>query len=291
MNSFRKRMLLLMIAIVLVAVQANGRDFSEKINEDTAALNNALLFTNDPKTGLVVDSSLVMAGITAWGFSQWDWGSKSFHLHSEGWFEEKSKTGGSDKTGHLYMTYLLSRSLASRMEDRGYSLENASIWGAVSGFAIMTLLEIGDGTSPYGFSKEDWIADGIGAGLAYLIRANPVVDDFVDVRVEYWPTHDTQGKGDLTTDYSNMRHLLAFKLSGFKAIRDTPVSLVELQVGYYSRGYRSYDTMPESQHLYVGVGISLSDIARRSKINVLQNLFEFYQPGHTYVETDIWHRR
>ena len=286
----RKRMFFSLIIIVLVTVQANSRDFAEKINAETEALNNALLFTDDPETGLLVDSSLVMAGITAWGFSQWNWGSKSFHTHSEGWFGKESKTGGSDKTGHLYMTYLLSRSLASRMQDRGHSLDSASMWGALSGLTIMTLLEVGDGTSPYGFSKEDWIADAIGAGLAYLIRANPVVDDFIDVRVEYWPTHGTQGKRDFTTDYSNMRHLLAFKFSGFEAVRDTPLSLIELQVGYSSRGYRSYDTMPKSQHLYIGIGISLSDIARRSKINVLKNIFEFYQPGHTYVETDMWHR-
>ena len=83
---------------------------------------------------------------------------------------------------------------------------------------------------------------------------------------------------------------MAFKLLGFDTLKQTPLSLVEFQVGYYSRGYRSYDTVEESQHVYVGIGISLADLARRSEINILKNTFEFYQPGHTYVETDLWSR-
>jgi len=280
----------IILTLFIILTQVFSENVVEKINDNSKAMNDILLFTEKPETGLFLDTSLVIAGIAAWGFTQWDWGTESFHTHSEGWFEKESKTGGSDKVGHLYMTYVLSRVLSSRMEDRGYTLEEASLWGVVSGLTAMTFLEIGDGTSPYGFSKEDWIADAIGAGLAYWIRANPRVDDFLDIRVEYWPKNGNEGRSDFTTDYSNMRHLLAFQLSGFEAIHDTPLRFVELQAGFYSRGYRSYDTVPESQHVYVGIGVSISALARESKINVLENVFEFYQPGHTYVETDIWSR-
>ena len=274
----------------LFLTQLFSEDFVENFNYDTKMLNDVLLFTDNPQKGLLLDTSLVITGIAAWGFTQWNWGTESFHISSEGWFEKESKTGGSDKTGHLYMTYLLSRVFASRMEDRGYTLEESSFWGAVSGLTARTLLELGDATSPYGFSKEDWIADAVGAGLAYWIRANPRVDDFLDVRIEYWPKNNSEGRSDLTTDYSNMRHLIAFQLSGFEAIQDTPLRFIEVQAGFYSRGYRSYDTMSESQHAYVGIGISLSALSRESNVNVLENIFEFYQPGHTYIETDIWSR-
>ena len=67
--------------------------------------------------------------IALWGFQNWNWGTESFHFRTEDWFEEDSDTGGSDKTGHFYMTYLLSRVLASRMEDRGWSLgRSISLW-------------------------------------------------------------------------------------------------------------------------------------------------------------------
>ncbi len=272
----------------MVHIEAN--DFVNTVNNGSKTVNDALLISEEPTTGFIVDTALVSTAIAAWGYSQWEWGTEDFHFHSEGWFEQSSKTGGSDKTGHFYMTYLLSRVMASRMQDRGLSLEWSSFWGSVSGLTSMTLLEIGDGTSAYGFSKEDLIADTLGAVFAYLLRANPDVDEFIDIRFEYWPSNSSEDRDDFTTDYSNMRHLVAFKLLGFDALKQTPLSLVELQVGYYSRGYRSYDTIEESQHLYVGIGISLADIARRSGIHVLENTFEFYQPGHTYVETDVWSR-
>ncbi len=277
--------LLLFVNLTLFA-----EGFVESINTGTQKASEAILISKDPLAGAIIDTSLVSAGIAVWGFTQWNWGTESFHFHDEGWFEEESKTGGSDKTGHFYMTYLLSRIMASRMQDRGLSLEWSSFWGSVSGLTSMTLLEIGDGTSPYGFSKEDFIADSVGAVLAYFIRAYPKVDEFVDVRFEYWPSGKSEGRDDFTTDYSSMRHLMAFKLLGFDTLKRTPLSLVEFQVGYYTRGYRSYDTVEESQHVYVGIGISLADLARRSEIHVLENTFEFYQPGHTYVETDVWSR-
>jgi len=240
--------------------------------------------------GLAVDHLAIDAMIAAWGFKYWKWGTESFHFEEEKWFDEDSDTGGSDKTGHFYMTYLLSRVMASRMEDRGWSLEKSSLAGALSGILAMTLLEVGDGTSAYGFSTEDLLSDALGASIAYLLRANPRADDFVDIRLEYLPSSGYLEDGDKTTDYSGMKHLAAFKIAGFESLKNTYWSLIEFQVGYYSRGYRSYDTGSTSQHLYAGIGISLANLAQRSEINILKNLFEFYQPGHTYVEKDIWSR-
>ncbi len=284
-----KKVSVLTLAIVFAtSLYADG--FVETINTGSSKASKFTTISDSPLLGGMVDTTLVTTGVALWGFTQWNWGTEKFHFHSEGWFEQESKTGGSDKTGHFYMTYMLSRIVASRMQDRGLSLEWASFWGSVSGLTSMTLLEIGDGTGPYGFSKEDFIADSIGAAMAFIVRAYPKVDEFIDVRFEYWPSGNSKGRTDFTTDYSSMRHLIALKLLGFDALKHTPLSLVEFQVGYYSRGFRSYDTVEESQHLYVGVGISLADLARHSEINVLKNTFEFYQPGHTYVETDIWSR-
>ncbi len=264
--------------------------WSEDINTFTNDANDYTLISKDPTTGLIADQLIVDALITAWGFKYWSWGEESFHFRGEDWFEEESDTGGSDKTGHFYMTYLLSRVMASRMQDRGWSLEEASLWGALSGMLSMTLLEVGDGTSAYGFSKEDLIADALGATLSYLLRANPRADDFIDVRLEYLPTSNYLEGGDNTTDYSGMKHLLAFKVAGFESLKHSYWGLLEFQVGYYARGYRTIDTEVPSQHLYAGVGISLSNLAYRSEVNILKNIFEFYQPGHTYVEGDIWSR-
>ena len=240
---------------------------------------------------MIIDHVTADVAIALWGFQNWNWGTESFHFRTEDWFEEDSDTGGSDKTGHFYMTYLLSRVLSSRMEDRGWSLEEASLYGSLSGMLAMTVLEIGDGTSPYGFSKEDLLADGIGALTAYLIRSNPEVDKFLDVRLEYLPSSGYLDNADTATDYSGMKHLVAFKFAGFEDLRDTPLGYMEVQVGYYARGYRAYDIdIAKSQQVYIGFGLDLTRLAGMTGINVLENLFEFYQPGYTYVETNLWER-
>ena len=290
MRVFTFFLFLLFSTCAMGDTNSTQNDFTLTFNKDTERLYRYTLLTTDPKSGLIADHLITDAFIFYWGKKYWKWGTKSFHFQSEPWFEKDSKTGGSDKTGHFYMTYLLSRVLSSRMEDRGWDVYQASLAGTFSGLLAMTLLEVGDGTSEYGFSKEDLIADTLGATLSYILRTNPSLDDFIDIRLEYLPTKDYLSNGDNTTDYSGMRHLAAFKLGGFKSLQRSYWSLLEFQIGYYSRGYRKYDTVPQSQHLYFGVGLSLADLARRSQINLLKNIFEFYQPGHTYVDTDIWSR-
>ena len=157
----------------LIITSMLNAEWATNINSSTQKISDYTLITKDPVTGLVMDHLLVDAMIAVWGFKYWNWGEESLHVEEEDWFDEDSDTGGSDKTGHFYMTYLLSRVMASRMEDRGYSLEKSSLAGALSGMFAMTLLEVGDGTSPYGFSYEDLLADALGAGMAYFIRSNP----------------------------------------------------------------------------------------------------------------------
>lgn len=266
-------------------------EWVDDLNSMTKKINQNTLITNDPTKGLIMDHLTTDVLIALWGYNNWNWGTHSFHFKSEDWFEEDSKTGGSDKTGHFYMTYLLSRVLSSRMEDRGWSLEEASLAGSLSGMLAMTFLEIGDGTSPYGFSTEDLLADGLGALSAYFIRSNPKIDEFIDIRLEYLPSSGYLDNADTATDYSGMKHLVAFKLAGFDDIKETPLQYIEFQVGYYSRGYRTYDVdVAQSQQVYIGVGLNLAQLADKSGINILKNLFEFYQPGYTYFETNAWER-
>ncbi len=281
----------ILFIFTLICTSTLNADWIETLNQKTDSFSHATLLSEDPTTGLILDNLAANAVITAWGFKNWKWGERSFHFRSEDWFEEDSDTGGSDKTGHFYMTYLLSRMLSARMEDRGLSLEDASLAGSLSAMLAMTLLEVGDATSNYGFSKEDLLSDGLGALSAYLIRSNPKADDFLDIRLEYLPTSGYFDNPDTATDYSGMKHLIAFKLSGFESLKETPLRFLEIQAGYYTRGYRSYDVdIAKSQQVYLGIGLNLSELANMSGINIFKNLFEFYQPGHTYVQSKIWHR-
>lgn len=277
--------------LLCLCIFANGAEWIENLNKTTRNINQQTLITQDPLTGMIMDNLAADIMITMWGIQNWKWGTESFHFEKEDWFAEDSDTGGSDKTGHFYMTYLLSRILSSRLEDRGCSLEEASLYGSLSSMFAMTLLEIGDGSSLYGFSREDLLADGMGALTAYLIRSNPEVDKFFDIRLEYMPTSGYLEGTDTATDYSGMKHLVAFKFAGFENLQDTPLSYIEVQIGYYARGYRNYDVdIAKSQQVYVGVGLDLTRLAEISNINILKNVFEFYQPGHTYWEINLWER-
>ena len=91
---------------------SHAADWIAGLNDTTTRLNNYTLMTDDPVKGLVLDHLGADAMIAAWGFKNWHWGTEGFHFRTEDWFEQDSDTGGSDKTGHFYMTYLLSRVLS-----------------------------------------------------------------------------------------------------------------------------------------------------------------------------------
>jgi len=265
--------------------------FVAPINDFTKKTSDTFLFPLTPMQGLITDHLIADGLITLWGFKNWKWNTESFSFKTEDWFEENSATGGSDKASHFFMTYLISRMLSSRMEDRGLDLKSSSLLGSLSGMLAMSLLETGDATSPYGFSKEDLLADGLGAISAYFIRTNPFLDDIIDIRVEYFPTTNYLNNPEAAADYSGMKHLLAFKFSGIEKLEKTSLRYFELQLGYYARGYRTYDIgIAKSQQIYVGLGLNLTQFSKEIHIHFLQNLWEFYQPRFTYVEAKIWKR-
>ena len=228
------------------------------------------------------DFLLASTAITAWGVNKWDWFHDSPKIHREGWFGANTATGGSDKTGHMFTTFLLSEILIwdFRRNKISYPEEKA----ALTSIAAMTLLEIGDSTSRrFGFSPEDVVADALGSGTSYLLAKHPSLDDKIDFRIEYTPSKGSTGKIDQVADYSGMKHLFAIKGSGFKSLQRTPFKYLELHLGYYTRGYRSYDKgfYKKSRNPYVAIGINLQRVFNNKPVT---RFLEYYQPPNTYLE-------
>jgi len=48
-----------------------------------------------------LEFGLLFAGISYIGVSNWNWGSSHFRFHPEGWFGNKTGSGGTDKLGHF----------------------------------------------------------------------------------------------------------------------------------------------------------------------------------------------
>lgn len=230
---------------------------------------------------LTVNASIA-AFITAYGFMHWDYGKNSPKCVTENWFSEESKDGGSDKLGHFYNSYLLSFYISKLCEDWGYTEDEASLRGFLSSMGIMTLMEIGDSFSYYGFSHEDIVMNILGAGTGYFFFRRPNINRKIDFRVEYQPTFDT---ADFFTDFKRMKFLFTAKLEGFDFITWEPLKYLELHLGYYVRGFAE-GAAERSRHIFVGAGINISRIFRKFSYKKTAVVFEHLQAPYTYVAAE-----
>ncbi len=219
-----------------------------------------------------------MAFITAWGVAKWDYFGRSPHSQSEGWFGQNTDEGGADKMGHLWSTYALSDGLASVYEGWGYEPEQAAINGALSSFAMMGFMELGDSFSNYGFAYEDMIMNTTGALTSYLMFKYPALNEKIDLRWEYKP--DLK-ETDFFTDYQNSKYLVALQLDGFKQLDDTPFEYFELEAGYYIRGFDTHDPNRE-RNLYLGIGLDVGKFLTRLGCGSFCSVFHYYQTPYTY---------
>lgn len=222
------------------------------------------------------------ATIMTWGVVNWDYGKRSMHASSEGWFGKDTKHGGADKLGHFYMTYLLSHYFANLYSDFGYKKEKSIRQGAISAFILNSTMEVGDSFSSYGFSYEDFIINILGAYVGYYLLMHPEVNNIIDIRSEYKPTDKiTSGESyDLFTDYNGMKYLAAIKLDGFERFQDTFMKYFEFHVGYYVRD----DQDGIHRYPYAAIGVNLSHLLKPVNRKV-STFFNYYQMPYSYIPT------
>ncbi len=220
--------------------------------------------------------------VTLWGVSQWDYFSRTPHARSEGWFSSDTDSGGADKLGHMYTTYVCSHGLAALYKHWGFAKKDAARYGAFSSFAIMGYMELGDAFSEYGFSYEDMLANTAGALMGYILYQDDDLADKIDFRLEYGfePT-----KIDFTTDYENQKFLLALKLNGFDWARETLWCHVEFHLGYYTRGYEDQE-IDHERKIYVGIGINLTDLFNRHAWEKTATVLRYIQIPYTSITAE-----
>lgn len=254
-----------------------------------ASLVVGLLVTGPAVAGTLPPEDLVswsrsggIAAVMVWGVSRWDYFQRDPHTTSEGWFAAGTDDGGADKFGHLFTAYALGQGLGGLYENAGMPRDEAAREAALSGLLILGAMEIGDSFSPtYGFSAEDQVMNLLGSLAAYqLHRAGPWRRR-IDLRIEYLPS----GDADPFTDYQHNKFLLALLLEGFDRLERTPLAWLELQVGYYARGYGS-EAEPDSRHLYVGIGLNLPRLLRHAGWRRMARPFHFWQPPHSTLTFD-----
>ncbi|MEA3522082.1 MAG: DUF2279 domain-containing protein [Campylobacterota bacterium] len=267
------------LLIFLLSLTLYGTDYNRSIEDNSFTKGQKVLLTN-----------VVMGGvIAAWGYTQWDYATEDLHSGSEGWFGKETSNGGSDKLGHFYTNYLMTRLVAPFYEDWGYSKEDAALYSALtSAFQSIVIMEVGDATSPeHGFSNEDFIMDVLGSVIGYYWYRYPFVAKKIDFRVEYLPDFDNL-QSDFTTDYEHMKHLMAIKAEGFEVFENSWAEYFELHVGYYTRNFHHNGVYPiedRERYLYAGFGVNLSHLLR-PVIGKYSSIFNYYQAPYTYISYD-----
>ncbi len=233
-------------------------------------------FTKSQKVFLTNLSGL--GAVTAWGTAKWDYFSRSPKKENEGWFSEDTLYGGADKWGHFYSSYGLTRALAQFYENWGYANQKAGRLGALSSFALLGYMELGDAFSDYGFSHEDFLMNLVGSAVGFLFHTRPDLSRKIDLRIEYTPDFD---QTDVFTDYENMKFIMAIKPGGFKAVRRTFARYLEVHLGYYTRGYPG--GRDRERTLYIGIGLCLPELFSSLSMPKASKFFNYIQPPGTYL--------
>ena len=255
------------------------------ISQNVTALANDCVNEPSPQEQRqdILNVNLTGIGIvTVWGIANWDYFTQSPQAGSEDWFQNDTDSGGADKIGHMFTGYVTAHGLSNLYESWCMNREDAALYGALSSLAILGYMEVGDSFSQYGFSREDFISNGIGSLLGYYLYTNPELANKLDFRWEYGlhPNHN-----DFVTDYENSKYLFALKLNGFEYFRNNFMKHIELQVGYYSRGFDDPSASRE-RNLFFGIGLNLTDLFRRNSYKKTATVLRYIQIPGTNIEFD-----
>ena len=259
------------------------------LKEDGSLFDSLRSFNEWPREKKVVALNVTaVAAIAAVGSVSWDYCSSSFHFEDEGWFDPDTKFGGADKMGHAYSAYALSSVYNHIYRTWGYSDEDAILGGALTGWAQMTLIEVGDGFSAeHGFCWQDEAMDAVGAGMAYLRHRFPAIKEALDFRLEWYPSVAFRhgDRSDPFTDYSGQKYLLAIKPDGILRTNSPLLRAVEVHIGYYSRGYTEESRYFSSQnrYTYYGVGLNVTYLLEKLTGHRAGGIFDYIQVPGTYV--------
>ncbi len=199
--------------------------------------------------------------ITYAGIRDWKWGTAYFRFNSEGWLGLDTGSGGQDKLGHFYSTYLMTEFLYLRLRTAEDQEVGAALAPPLITWTLMTYVEMFDGYSvDHGFSYEDLLMDTAGASLALFRNAFPRIGRAFDYRLEYYPSPQEGGFHPII-DYEGQKFLFVLRPSGIPFLSGTPLRYIELYGGYYARGFkRNQDSGSRYARTYVGVGVDLEEL-------------------------------
>ncbi|MBS1120717.1 MAG: hypothetical protein H6Q90_2945 [Deltaproteobacteria bacterium] len=288
---------------------------SEVTNVDPASpVNGAGLATPDhPTRRSLAVSAAETAGayglLYTWVSLAWyvrTTDSETFHLHDEGWFGRTTYAGGSDKLGHGWGNYAMTRGVSQVLQGGGWNRHGSiAVAGGLS-LGFFTFSEIKDGyKKEYGFSYGDMISNAIGVGLGMVFELTPALDRRIDLRISYLPSSDylsrLQQDGPFNTpeDYTGQTFLVAYHLGSIDFVRHRAswARFVDLNLGYQAVNYKPMpvDGGDRTQDLFFGASINLQEMFdslghRGAGASVLHFVTEMYQVPYTTLRVGGFRR-
>lgn len=252
----------------------------------------------DPHTGTTLQrsndhrlrSALYLGGFYA-GFATWAYFAwyrnhpplTGFRAGGDGLFGVDTYAGGADKLGHAWATMALARLGTAILSEGGWNHTGATLASAALSELLFLNVEIRDGLY-YEFSYGDLAMNSLGMAAAIALDLWPRLDEFVDFRVQYFPSaryiENIDGspnadgspscpKGrcsrwNIAEDYSGQTFLLALHLGAFHDLRDWKYGawsrFVDVALGFETRNYKPppdpTNRPTARQHLFVGVSLN-----------------------------------
>ena len=194
---------------------------------------------NPKRLKIVVGSTVAAYSITLIGLNElWysDFPRQSFHF-----FDDNSEWKQVDKIGHLYSAFHLSDFTSSWYQWAGLKQRKAYFWGSVTGFLLLTPIEILDGHSAeFGASYGDILANTAGSmlflGQTLLWDEIRITPKFSFSRTDYPPLRpETLGSSlreEILKDYNGQTYWLSFNIYSFLKDDSNFPKWLNLSVGY-----------------------------------------------------------
>ncbi len=242
-----------------------------------------------------IRNSILIAGpsvMAIYGFATWGWNAgESFTFKPETHVGPYAVNGASDKYGHSWANFIGKRFFTFMFRACGSSRMRANIEGAILMEISSLGGEIGDGFSPhYGFDPYDFLFNQFGILFALLLDGSPLLDGIFTFKWEYYPSPQMKkvfhiiDHHDIATDYSGSKWVLTTKLGGIPYLSLTPLRYINVDVGYYTRGYRGAKYYSSrTRNIYVGLSLNYTfafgDLLPVSYTSsFIQTFFNYYQP-------------
>lgn len=280
------------------------------LNDKNISLPGEMQFEGEVKKGFLNKENVkyinygIPLAFIAYGAVFWDWGKvNGFTFRDEGWFGKNTYAGGTDKLAHMYSHYLINRSSYYMYRNSGLTHKEALKNSFILATSVGVLIEIGDGISHYGFAVNDLISDMAGVGLGHLLNQNAYLDELIGFQMWWWSDDTATGKHkkgeklkDPIDDYNNQKYIFNFRMAAVPLLKDfIGTRYINLDVGYYSRGYKADNKigLQTERTLYSGISLNLSQLIRdffpkSDFAYALSTASKYYQVPYTSFEAQGW---